>query len=1152
MSLIKLGEATVISSSDVYSSAATDAMLADPQINERFSKFAAELKSIAPFAKDFLYFSAIFMHSAEASLLDNDGNFRKDAKGQEISAHWEKTADSWKWVCSDPSIKPYKNSNNDIFPEEELLKAHKKWVGRPLCLDHKSSSVDMIRGVIVDTFYDAKHKRVVGLCALDKINYPDLARKVATGYAQSVSMGTAVGRAICSDCGKVARVEPDFCDHMRAKSCYGEINVDLNPIELSIVVNGADPKAKIRHVVAAAESVAQYLDTKKEELSKLAEDESQDIALTKEIEEGINDIRAKLTEMDEKIRQLRSNEEAEQKEEKVDVQESTTEANTKDLMVKEAEPMLATILSRIEELDIKFNKLASSNEENEMTNKKAYFQGGGGVNEPTPGKPKYEKEEADATRNTKDLHMGQTAPMGPVNGLFPGDEQKKKMVLRADQEEREMRRQAAVEKAKEALSRNKEAYFQGGGGVNEPTPGKVKYPKEDSDKIRDKEDKQMVGAPPFPGVGKVDGLYGDDEKKKKMVARAKLKARFVKAANVDGTDNQGNSVWQIFADDKMILTASVNEITGGRASALYDSVATKDFGSKMLQVIRSEGFDKAASMFKAAQPMPAAPPIPAAEAPVAPEAPEVAAVDAGGTGDKKDELPELLDTLDNVARDLRVATQGLENDNSLDSFTDMAEMEPAVAELVPLQQKLAKALPIAMKDAIGDLEHHMSELKLAQDIYSKGSSLKATDAAYVDQLVSEASVDAKETLANCFKLMEAFVKYARGTETLVKRAEAAKENLMKTAQPKPNMDPMNADLTGGQGSAYTVKDQSIPVVKAPKPAQPKAKLPSEMTLSDLHKQRGDRSAIDTMLTNVTRESPLSHTGPAGKAPPPSGQMADDCAMAEDCEVVDENDLKVAPDGSMEGTPEEVGKAMKEKAAAFEENTKEARAMRRAKLAEKGMTFSDMLNKAHPGGGTTTDLDVKPTGDLAKVETDSETHQKMVDVALAPPRVRKMAEDIQKMVVAGRIDPQNDFDRLVALGLDSDAVKYWKAFWGQAKDGGPQFASELVKEHQAQKVAEEKEAYRVKIARAYEVTYDMVRKGMIGQDKHAINTQVNELMKFNDEGFDSMKRWVDRQAGQVKQASIPVVGLVDSGEDTIKKSDLDMKAALEAHFSGRKF
>lgn len=125
----------------------------------------------------------------------------------------------------------------DIFPEVELLKAYKKWVGKPLCIDHKSSSVDHTRGFIVDTYYDHKLKRVVALCALDAKNYPELAHKVKTGYSHSVSMGTGVGTAICYDCGKLARVEKDFCDHMRYKTTYGEINLDLNPIELSIVVN---------------------------------------------------------------------------------------------------------------------------------------------------------------------------------------------------------------------------------------------------------------------------------------------------------------------------------------------------------------------------------------------------------------------------------------------------------------------------------------------------------------------------------------------------------------------------------------------------------------------------------------------------------------------------------------------------------------------------------------------------------------------------------------------------------------------------------------------------------------------------------------------------------------------------------------------------
>ena len=69
---------------------------------------------------------------------------------------------------------------------------------------------------------------------------------------------------------------------------------------------------------------------------------------------------------------------------------------------------------------------------------------------------------------------------------------------------------------------------------------KPKYPKDKlNEELREYEDRQMVGQPPFPGVGPVDGLHPspdsadvrDELKRKKMLARAGLHARFVKAAN---------------------------------------------------------------------------------------------------------------------------------------------------------------------------------------------------------------------------------------------------------------------------------------------------------------------------------------------------------------------------------------------------------------------------------------------------------------------------------------------------------------------------------------------------------------------------------------------------------------------------------------------
>ena len=70
MALIKLGEAISITPENIQSA---ESVLADGEIVERFKKFADGLKTIAPMAKDFLYFTAIMMHAAEAALLDADG-----------------------------------------------------------------------------------------------------------------------------------------------------------------------------------------------------------------------------------------------------------------------------------------------------------------------------------------------------------------------------------------------------------------------------------------------------------------------------------------------------------------------------------------------------------------------------------------------------------------------------------------------------------------------------------------------------------------------------------------------------------------------------------------------------------------------------------------------------------------------------------------------------------------------------------------------------------------------------------------------------------------------------------------------------------------------------------------------------------------------
>jgi hypothetical protein len=165
-----------------------------------------------------------------------------------------------------------------------------------------------------------------------------------------------------------------------------------------------------------------------------------------------------------------------------------------------------------------------------------------------------------------------------------------------------------------------------------------------------------------------------------------------------------------------------------------------------------------------------------------------------------------------------------------------------------------------------------------------------------------------------------------------------------------------------------------------------------------------------------------------------------------------------------------------------------------------------------------------------VETLPEINKAMLDVAKAPPKVRKEAEIIQKLVSEGSLDPA-DLDALVSEGLDKEAVAYWKKYYGQT-DGGGEFASELVKEHVKAQLEEQLNKYRVKLARAYELAYDMAERGICNADRGAISLQVDEIMKFDDPSFDSLKKVVARHPiiGMRKEAGrLPLVGLSGDGD-----------------------
>jgi hypothetical protein len=1193
MSFTKLGEAIEIMGIENTDSCVP---MVAPEILENFRKFAANLKKVAPKAEDFLYFSAVMMHAAEAAALNDDGTPRMTIKGEKAEVGWDKTGGTWRWMSNDNNIRPYKNSNGDIFPEEELVKAYKKWVGKPLCVDHKSSSVEHVRGFIVDTHYDRALKRVVALCALDKSGYPQLARQISTGMSNCVSMGTAVGKAICSDCARVARTEADFCDHMRRKSCYGEINIDLNPIELSIVMNGADQKATIKHIIAAANTMNTYLDNKQQELQKLAQQTftanlnfdvngdgagnkvTQVNVSSKDLETFKQDVEKAIEEY-QKIQSSLSNEEKMQGSgnDTASNQLSGAEADTPTAdsglappharyasadvgvdTVAELRTVTKAIETKLNQLKNSLDKLANTSttqkQEENMSgtnmNKQGYFQGAGGVNEPTPGQAKYPKDPLnEQLRDHEDKQMVGQPPftgVGPVDGMHPSpasaepkDElERKKMLARAELEERALRRQAIVDLAKQALE-DKKAYFQNGlekGNVNTPTPHQVKYPKDKlNEQLRDHEDKQMVGQKPFPGVGPVDGLHpspqsadpSDELKRKEMLRRASLRARFVKATNEDGSQNLAKSAWEVFRGDQLILTASVQDLSGGNINGLYEGIATKDFGVKLIEKVKKDGADKVLSLFKKAQ---VAPPAPDASAPpvdAAPPAPDSSAPpmggpvadDKGGDGDKKESLVHMSDKMRDLASDMGEAARAVEGEKVEmgDDAGATPEMGAAASfsssTMHTLRKELNGALSSALKESIAELNSRREELAMISELYDKGA-VNSSNNDFVGTIVDDAINESKSALADGFKLMTAFVKYARGTQAIVKRAEIEAEL---------------AALAEGDSSMTSEHDSNS----------------DEDLMNLIQSADADLDAVNSLLADDN-----AHVGEE-----PHDESLEHLALD-----ANEAMLSVKPGEAVPaGTPEGVGVEVKH--ASFD--TLEGRVAMRAKLAADAtgkeddgevvdmskQKFSDMLQEADHLADGQTQLDTKPSDSLGLVETLPEQNKAMLEVAKAPPKVRKEAEAINKLVVTGKLDPK-DLDALVAEGLDKDAVSYWKKYYAQT-DGGSEFASELVKEHAKAELEEKLNGFKVKMARAYELAYDMVDRGLCHNDRATISDQVEQIMKFNEENFDSLKRVVAKHVPLHKEAGrMPQVGMIGSGDVNVvaQAGEENLFSQLSAAFS----
>jgi polyhydroxyalkanoate synthesis regulator phasin len=170
----------------------------------------------------------------------------------------------------------------------------------------------------------------------------------------------------------------------------------------------------------------------------------------------------------------------------------------------------------------------------------------------------------------------------------------------------------------------------------------------------------------------------------------------------------------------------------------------------------------------------------------------------------------------------------------------------------------------------------------------------------------------------------------------------------------------------------------------------------------------------------------------------------------------------------------------------------------------------------------------------------------------PPKVKKEAERLNQLISEGTVKV-DDLDALISQGLDPEVVKYWKQYWGEAGKEGSEFGKLLTTETFKAKAAEEMSSFKVKVARAYELANEMVKRGLLTEDRTAVASQVDEIMKWNDEAFDSMNRVVAKHSvlSLRKEASVPQVGLIGSGDSQPLVAS-DFQSELDAAFSNRKY
>lgn len=704
--LIKVANSDLVLSTQNELSA--EQALSSPQITERFKKLASEIRKVAPRSNEFLYFVARGIHSMEHAAIDpvsrqynpklghialDNGSGQcnvcshslvRSAQGAPITGLW----------CEASEVEPWINQNGDAFPEYELLKdvvdpkdslktikAYQTFIGKGLFTDHKSSEVENIRGIILDAEYDYASKGVDLLIALDKVNYPELARQVSAGYSTQVSMGTQVNYSLCSLCGNKAVTEHDYCNHVKAgkglsrageKRCY-EVNNGLNFIEISMVGNAADPRAKIKTIIAQAQNAKKNL----ENLQSTASQSENQLILSSisRLESQIVDLQTHLA-------------------------KSAGESRIQE------QSLTGELLNKIANLENQINEIGGRFMTQKTQEKKAYMQG--------TVEPDLKNSFDMADKNYKqyweeDKHLSGEGMDSGTEGLHSGyglgsDEDVKKMYQRAKLSDRKAIRQALLEKV---------SYMQ---GTVEPDLKNTFEMADKNYKQYWEEDKHLHGEGMESGS---EGLHpgygmGSDEQLKKELLRAKLRARLEKHAN------PSKNRWTVFAGDQSLLSVTAEEAYNTELNAVASEIDesttnqewfdSKNYGLNLIQAVKTLGLQKVASEIKKAKTVraQAAAPAPAPMPEMAPEAADAAPADeaAAPSAEISEGIKAAAERIESAKDEIVSLVDGLSGEEKAAGEELAGDLGAAGEELGDLGADMGAPMPPAVASAYKRLVRH--------------------------------------------------------------------------------------------------------------------------------------------------------------------------------------------------------------------------------------------------------------------------------------------------------------------------------------------------------------------------------------------------------------------------------------------------------------